>query len=106
MTFSDTHITFPKSPVLPNTPWYSLHYIGWLDAEKAPVHFPHFVSNVHATIVRTHINDLMVHVRAEIWGGIICVAEVHLSPKLLFDLNWVVTCSKWAMNLIMDHESH
>ena len=58
MAFSDSH-TFPKSPVLPNTPWYSLYYIGWLDAEKALVHFPHFVSNVPATIVsKTHINDL------------------------------------------------
>ena len=43
--------------------------------------------------------------RRNLWG-IVCVAEVHLSPKPLFDLAWVVTCSKWGMNLIMDHESH
>ena len=45
------------------------------------------------------------------------MAEVHLSPKHLFDLAWVVSCSKWAMNLIKkqldtvpyigtSHESH
>ena len=28
------------------------------------------------------------------------MAEVHLSPKLLSDPAWVVTSSKWAMNLI------
>ena len=33
-------------------------------------------------------------------GGIVCVAEVHLRPKLLSDPVWVVTHSKWAMNLI------
>ena len=48
----------------------------------------------------------MVHEKAEIWGGIACVAEVHLNPKPLFELAWVVTCSKWAVNLIMDDESH
>ena len=31
------------------------------------------------------------------------MAEVHLSPKLLSDPAWVVTCSKWAMNLINKH---
>ena len=25
-------------------------------------------------------------------GGIVCVAEVHLNPKLLSDTAWVVTC--------------
>ena len=45
--------------------------------------------------------------RAEIWGGgIVCVTEVHLSPKLLSDHVWVVTHSKWAMKLLMDYESH
>ena len=39
-------------------------------------------------------------------GGMACVAEVHLSPKPLFDLDWVVSCFKWAMNLIMYHEYH
>ena len=34
-------------------------------------------------------------------GRIVCVAEVHLSRKPLFDLVWVVTGSKRAMNLIM-----
>ena len=38
-------------------------------------------------------------------GGILCVAEVHLSPKLLSDTAWVVIRSKWAMNVIMDYES-
>ena len=39
-------------------------------------------------------------------GGIVCVVEVHLSPKLLSDPAWVVTHSKWVMNLSMDYESH
>ena len=34
-------------------------------------------------------------------GRIVCVAEVHLSPNLLFDPAWVVTQSKWAINLSM-----
>ena len=39
-------------------------------------------------------------------GGIVCVAEVHLNPKPLFDFACVVVCSKWARNVIMDHGSH
>ena len=39
-------------------------------------------------------------------GGIVCVAEEHLSPKLLSDSAWVVACSKRAKNLIMDYEHH
>ena len=27
-------------------------------------------------------------------GGIVCVAEEHLSPKLLSDSAWIVACSK------------
>ena len=33
------------------------------------------------------------------------MAEVHLSPKLLSGPAWVLTGSKWAMNLIIDDGS-
>ena len=39
-------------------------------------------------------------------GGIVCVAKLCRVPKPLFDPVQVVTGSKWAMNLIMDDESH
>ena len=38
-------------------------------------------------------------------GGIVCVAKLHWIPKQLSDPVWVVTASKWAMNLIMDYGS-
>ena len=39
-------------------------------------------------------------------GGIVCVAEAHLSPNPLSDPARVVTRSKWAINLSMGYESH
>ena len=39
-------------------------------------------------------------------GGIVCVAKLHWIPKPLCDPVWVVTCSMWAINLIMEYESH